>query len=242
VIEIDFWQCSDFDSDSGDFDFDGCRPSLGFCLEANDGKGRTHVADYPNSIPTPARRAISSMKRVAKRLSLFDLPADPAQGAKGPRLWWEMHFKALHKLAVADFVRMYEVEPIFYLSYPKRQVFLSNPGQAVIIDRASGKLTDKGARKIWEVDYRQVKAFRPQDVAPQIRGAISGNVGPCTWRPMVMGEITVPEVNLEATLRRISDSEHVFALHWPTFEGRFAFRVFGPPAFLEALRYQSAAT
>jgi hypothetical protein len=29
VIEIDFWQLSDFDSDSGDFDFNGRRPSLG---------------------------------------------------------------------------------------------------------------------------------------------------------------------------------------------------------------------
>ena len=182
------------------------------------------------------------MKRVAKRLSLFDLPADPTQGAKGPRLWWEMHFKALHKLAVADFVRMYEVEPIFYLSYPKLQVFLSDPNQAVIIDRASGELTDLEGREIWEVDYRQVKAFRPQDVAPQIRAASSGAVGPSTWRPMVMGEITVPEVNLEATLRSISEKEHVFALHWPTFEGRFAFRIFGPPSFLELLRYQSAAT
>jgi hypothetical protein len=28
VIEIDFWQLSDFDSDF-DFDFDGCRPSMG---------------------------------------------------------------------------------------------------------------------------------------------------------------------------------------------------------------------
>ncbi|WP_235185514.1 hypothetical protein [Desulfonatronum thiodismutans] len=29
VIEIDFWQLSDFDSDSGDFDFDGFSPFPG---------------------------------------------------------------------------------------------------------------------------------------------------------------------------------------------------------------------
>lgn len=180
------------------------------------------------------------MKRIAKRLSLFDLPADPAHGPKGPRLWWEMQYKALHKQAVTGFVRLYDVEPVFYLTYPKRQVFLSDPSQALIIDRASGHLTDKGAREIWEVDYGQVKAFRPQDVAPQICETISGAVGRDAWSPMIMGEITVPEHNLEATLRRIDEAEHVFALHWPTFEGRFAFRVFGPPPFLEALRYKSA--
>lgn len=182
------------------------------------------------------------MKRVAKRLSLFDLPADPAHGPKGPRLWWEMHFKALHKQAVTEFVRMYEVEPIFFFNYPKRQIFLFDPGKAVIIDRGGGELTNLGVQEIWEVDYRQVKAFRPQDVAPQIREVLTGAADPDTWHPMVMGEITVPEVNLETTLRRISDAEHVFALHWPAFAGRFTFRVFGPPWFLEALRYQVAAT
>ncbi|WP_459936851.1 hypothetical protein [Desulfonatronum parangueonense] len=173
-----------------------------------------------------------------KRLSLFDLPLNSAQDLKGPRFWWEIRYKSLFKQAVADFVRMYDVEPIFHFSYPQHQVFLSEPSNPVFIDRVSGQLTDQQGRDIWEVDYGQVKAFRPQDVAPQICALISGTSSRDGWRPMVMGEITVPEDDLENIIHELEKSEDTFSLHWPTFKGRYVVRVFGPPELQESLRYR----
>ncbi len=173
-----------------------------------------------------------------KRLSLFDLPLNSAHDLKGPRLWWEISYKSLFKQAVADFVRMYDVEPIFHFSHPHHQIFLSEPGNPVFIDRATGQLTEQQGRDIWEVDYRQVKAFRPQDVAPQICAIISGASSRDGWRPMVMGEITVPEADLENILVELGNAKDTFSLHWPTFKDRYVFRVFGPPELLESLRYR----
>lgn len=172
-----------------------------------------------------------------KRLSLFDLPAGPAQDVHGPCFWWTLKYKSMHERAVADFVQVYKVEPIFHLSWPRRQVFLYDPDRSVIIDRITGQLTARGRRKLWEMDYRKVKAFRPQDLAPQIVSVLSGSASREMWHPMVMGELNVPENKLETLLATLTEAG-AFVLHWPTFQDRYALRMFGDPLLLESLRYE----
>lgn len=171
------------------------------------------------------------------QLSMFDLPAASAHGYDGSSFWWTLKYKPMYEKAVAEFFQMYDVGPVFHLSWPRRQAFLVDPGQSVIIDRASGRLTAQDWRKLWEVDYREVKAFRPQDLAPQICSTLSGAASREAWRPMVMSEIIVPESEVETLLARL---EHAgaFVLHWPAFQDKHALRMFGDPALLESLRYR----
>lgn len=185
--------------------------------------------------------ALISEKRYLfmKRLSLFDLPAGPGQVQDTPSMWWVVKYKAMHRQAVTDFTQVYAVEPIFHLSWPRHQVFLSDPSHALIIDRATGSLDASGRRTLWNVDYREAKAFRPNDLAPQIPAVLSGETPLEAWKPMVMSDMVVPESDLDAFLSRLA-SEDAFALHWPVFEGKYAFRIFCPPALLDALRYRQA--
>jgi len=172
-----------------------------------------------------------------KRLSLFDLPAGPKNDPDGPSFWWALKFRAMHEQAVAAFTEVYRIEPIFHLSWPGHQVFLADPGKALIIDRVTGRPAAHGRRKLWELDYREAKAFRPRDVAPQIPAILSGEASPESWLPMVMSEITVPEHEVDALLARLG-AAGVFALHWPVFEDRYRFRLFSEPALLESFRYR----
>ncbi len=172
-----------------------------------------------------------------KQLSFFDLTAGSKGDRDGPTFWWAIRFKPLYEQAVADFVKMYQTQPIFYLAWPKSQVFLTDPGQAVIIDRVTGGLTHRGRRALWKVDYGAAKAFRPQDLAPQIPAVLTGAESRETWRSMVMTEITVTESRVETLLARLA-AEGLYALHWPASRDKYAFRIFGHPALLESLRYE----
>lgn len=172
-----------------------------------------------------------------KRLSFFDLPAGPQPDPDGPSFWWALKFKAMHEQAVAGFTQVYKVKPIFHLAWPRHQVFLADPAKALVIDRATGRLADHGKRKLWEVNYCEARAFRPQDLAPQIPAILSGEASMESWVPMVMSEITVPDDTVEMFLTRLA-AEGVFSLHWPDSGERHAFRLFGEPTLLESLRYQ----
>mgnify|MGYP006310835163 FL=1 len=110
----------------------------------------------------------------------------------------------MYEQAVNDFFGLYEVSPVFYLEWPRHQVYLTEPGQALIVDKVTGLLTESGKRKLWEVDYRSAKVFRPQDVAPQITAALSGTASRSSWRPMVMTEFKVPEESVEEVIARLS--------------------------------------
>ncbi len=175
-----------------------------------------------------------------QRLSLFDLPAGPGHDQNAPSMWWILKYKPMHKQAVADFTQVYAVEPIFHLTWARHQVFLSDPSHALIIDRATGQLDANGKHKLWEVDFREAKAFRPKDLAPQISAVLSGETPLESWKPMVMSDIVIPEYEFDAFLSRLT-SENIFALHWPVFQGKFMFRLFCAPTLLEVLRYQHGA-
>jgi hypothetical protein len=170
-----------------------------------------------------------------RQTSLFDLPSQPERG-DGPSFWWVMRFEPRYDKAVAEFVRMYEVPPIFYLGWPKHQVFLYHPDQALIIDRATGEVADHDRQSLWEEDYGKAKAFRPRDLAPQIPALLAGEG---SWQPMIMGEISVPEWQAEALLDRLG-AEKIFNVHWPALHGQHMFRLFTDPVRLEEIRYQEA--
>ncbi len=115
-----------------------------------------------------------------RQLSLFDLPTDSKQGADGPRLWWAIQYKPWYERAVSDFREMYGVGPIFFLEWPKYQVFLREPSAPLIIERSTGRLAKPRTGVLWRTDYREVKAFRPADVAPLIAEILAGG-SPCFW-------------------------------------------------------------
>jgi hypothetical protein len=171
-----------------------------------------------------------------KQFSLFDLPADPEQGHEGPSFWWTLKFESMHEQAVAEFVKMYGVEPIFHLAWTSHQVFLTHPDQSIIVENDTGLLTEFGRSRLWETDYRQAKAFRPQDVAPEIVRMLSGTMDRAQWRPMVMAETRVPNFKVDAFAERLAEA-HVFEQHWPAYRDAHLFRMFGEPRLLEALVY-----
>jgi len=171
-----------------------------------------------------------------QQLSLLDLPADPKRDPDGPSLWWAVRYKPIYVQVVADFVQMYSVKPIFHLAWPKHQVFLTEPACAIIVDKMTGTLTEQGKRSLWEVDYRVAKAFRPQDVAPQIAEILAHSKSRETWRPLVMAEIRVLASRVEAFIAQLG-SLNVFSQYWPAFQDSHLFRVFGEPDLLESLRY-----
>lgn len=171
-----------------------------------------------------------------KQLSLFDLPAGPETEPDGPSFWWSLRFKPMYEQAVSDFVAMYEVQPVFHLDWPKQQVFLAEPGKALLVDKRTGRLVEKGKKRLWEVDYRTAKAFRPQDVDPQITAILLNAASCSSWRPMVMAEIRVAAAHVEQLLARL-DSLDVFSQHWPANQDDFLFRVFCDPDLLDSLVY-----
>jgi hypothetical protein len=171
-----------------------------------------------------------------QQLSLLDLPADPTRDPDGPSCWWTVRYKPIYEQAVADFVQMYAVKPIFHLTRPKHQVFLIDPACVIIVDKMTGMLTKKGKRSLWEVDYRTAKAFRPQDVAPQIVEILTNSKSRETWRPLVMAEMRVSASRVEAFIVKLGSLD-VFSQHWPAFQDGHMFRVFGEPDLLESLRY-----
>ena len=171
-----------------------------------------------------------------KQLSLLDLPAGSGQDPDGPSFWWSLRYKPMYERAVTDFFGLYEVMPIFFLEWPRHQVYLTDPGQALIVDKMTGLLKESGKRKLWEVDYRAARAFRPQDVAPQISEILSGTASRSSWRPMVMAEVKVPAASVEEVIAKLS-SLNVFSQHWPAFQEDCMFRVFCEPELLESLRY-----
>lgn len=175
-----------------------------------------------------------------KQLSLLDLPAGPKRDPDGPSLWWALRYKSMYERAVVDFVQLYEVEPVFHLDWPMRQVFVAEPGQGIIVDKTAGLLTEAGKKTLWEKDYRAAKAFRPQDVAPQITAVLSGAASRETWRPMVMAEVKVPAAKVEGFIAWLS-SLKVFSQHWPVFREGYMFRVFGEPDMLDSLRYAGSS-
>ena len=170
------------------------------------------------------------------QLSFFDLCADPKGNPDGPRLWWSLQYKPFYERAVTEFVDLYGVAPIFHLAWPGRQVFLTEPSRAMIIEVATGVLNESGRGRLWELDYRGVKAFRPQDVAPQIVAVLDGSMPRETWRPMIMAEVTVPSFRAETLATRIA-AQGLFAQQWPASRDTMAFRVFGDPAVLASLPY-----
>ena len=171
------------------------------------------------------------------QLSLLDLPEDPSSHEEGgPTLWWAFKYRPLHQQAVADFRRDYGVAPIFHFEWPRRQVFLATPAEPLIIDRASGLLAETRMHKLWLQDYRQAKAFRPQDVAPQIRDILSGARSRETWRPMTMVEFKVPSTRVERLTAQLAEQD-IFARYWPGRRDHHVFRLFGQPDMLESLMY-----
>ncbi len=172
-----------------------------------------------------------------KQLSLFDLPAGPAPDPDAPSLWWPVKYKPLYDRARADFNNLYQVAPIFHLVWPRHQVFLTDPGQALVIEIITGLLSPRaGKRLLWEVDYRGVRAFRPQDVSPRITDTLAGTMSREAWRPLIMTEIKVPVDKVERFLDHLGALD-VFWQHWPAFQDSHLFRVFGAPDLLESLRY-----
>lgn len=174
-----------------------------------------------------------------KQFSLFDLPADPEyKRDDGPSFWWSLKYKSIYDQVVADFVTMYEVEPIFHLTWVNHQVFLTHPARAVVMESGTGLLADLGRRCFWNKDYRKIKAFRPQDLAPQIKDVLSGALDPIQWQPMVMAEARIPDTKVEAFSERLA-SLHIFEQHWPAYRDAHAFRLFGEPQLLESLIYET---
>lgn len=84
-----------------------------------------------------------------KQLSLLDLPAGPKRDPEGPSFWWALRYKAMYAQAVADFVLMYAVKPIFHLARAKHQIFLADPAQAIIVEKMTGALAETGKRALW---------------------------------------------------------------------------------------------
>lgn len=166
-----------------------------------------------------------------KQLSLFDLPVDPVQDPNGPSLWWPFQYLSIYAQAVADFVGLYNVEPIFFLSWAGYQAFLTHPNQAVIVETDTGRMVDSERRRLWHEDYQRAKAFRPQDVAPQIKAVLHKTMDRACWRPMVMAEIRVPNSKVEALSEKLTEL-NVFELHWPAFRDAHLFRLFGDPNLL----------
>lgn len=169
-----------------------------------------------------------------KQLSLFDLPTDPAHNPNGPSVWWSFQYRPTYAQAVADFVQLYDVEPIFHLSWTARQAFLTHPSRAIIVETDTGLIAESGARRLWHEDYRRAKAFRPQDVAPQIRAVLDEAMDRALWRPMIMTEIRTPNSKVEALSEKLTELA-VFSLHWPAFKDAHIFRLFGEPTLLASL-------
>ncbi|MFW5735430.1 MAG: hypothetical protein ACOCWR_10255 [Oceanidesulfovibrio sp.] len=108
-----------------------------------------------------------------------------------------------------------------------------HPGP-LIIDRDSGMLAGPRVHKLWLQDCHQAKAFRPQDVAPQIRDTLSGALDRESWRPMIMVEFKVPSTRMERLSARLAEQD-VFARYWPGRREHYVFRLFADPAILESL-------
>jgi hypothetical protein len=71
-----------------------------------------------------------------------------------------IQYKPWYERAVSDFREMYGVGPIFFLEWPKHQVFLREPSAPLIIERSTGRLAKPRTDALWRTDYREVKAFR----------------------------------------------------------------------------------
>lgn len=172
-----------------------------------------------------------------KQLSLLDLPEDPKRAGSSPSLWWTVRYHSMFVRAASDFRHMYDEEPIFHLAWPGYQAFLFKPSQAVVLETATGFLTEAYKKNLWEVDYRKAKTFRSQDIAPQIVEALLGSGAQTEWRPMIMAEITIPEHMVDDFVEKI-ESLDLFFHHWPAFHQASRFRMFGDPRVLEALLYE----
>ncbi len=143
---------------------------------------------------------------------------------------------------MSDFREMYGVGPIFFLEWPKHQVFLREPSAPLIIERSTGRLAKPRTGVLWRTDYREVKAFRPADVAPLIAEILAGGspwFWDDEWRPMVMSEIRVHGDNAEPLATRLAALD-VYFLRWCGPGESCIFRLFGEPGLLVSLAYAEA--